>query len=105
MHEKQLAQTVKYGRKVTFQLFDGDPVTGYLAGMDDRYFLMLVPGKDGFRKVCVAYSGSPSFELHADNSYADEPHYAAMEEIIGPFRGFVSNRMLGSARDDDRRVI
>jgi hypothetical protein len=100
MSDKQLSQTVKYGRKITFQVFDGEPVVGYLAGMDEHYFLVLIPQKDGFRKVCVARLGCPSFELHPEASYVNEPHHDQMEEIIQPFRSWLVNRVLAPLRDE-----
>lgn len=100
MSVKQLAQTVRYGRRVTFLIFDGDPITGYLAGMDAKYFLVLSPGHDGFERWVVSRAGNPAFRLHDEVTYDTEPQRSAMEAIIGPFRGWISNRIFNNARSD-----
>lgn len=103
MSVKQLAQTVRYGRKVTFLVFDGDPITGYLGGMEDEYFLVLSPTEDGFEKWVLNRSGNPAFRLHTTATYEKEPQREAMEEIIGPFRGWVIARIFNGRNDTDPR--
>jgi hypothetical protein len=103
MHIKQLAQTVRYGRKVTFHVFDGDPVTGYLAGMDREYFLVLEPHHDGFKRWGIRRDGNPAFLLHGEQTYDSEAQKDALEEVIGPFRGWVNNRVLGNRNESDTR--
>jgi hypothetical protein len=104
MSTRQLAQTVRYGRLVTFLIFDGDPITGYLGGMDEDSFLVLVPGTKSYEKWVINRSGNPAYKLHDESSYEGEPTRDAMEEIIAPFRGYVVNRIFnGGARESDTR--
>lgn len=103
MNVKQLAQTVRFGRKVTFLIFDGDPITGYLGGMDEEYFYVLAPNEKGYERWVVSKAGNPAFMLHEDSTYESEAQREAMEEIIGPFRGFVINRIFNGRSDSDAR--
>lgn len=100
MSEKQLQQTVRRGRKVTFLIFDGEPITGYLAGMDDEYYLVLEPDPVGntFKRWMVTRSCNPAFELHEEETYQNEKCHVVMDEIIGPFRGWISARRNSDAR-------
>lgn len=102
MSIKQLAQTVRYGRKVTFLVFDGEPIIGYLGGMDTEYLYVLSPTADSFQRWVISRSGSPAFELHEQSTYDDEPHRAEMENIVGPFRTWIVNRIFG--RDSTRKA-
>lgn len=103
MSTKQLAQSVRHGRKVTFQIYDGEPITGYLGGMDEEYFYVLTPEEGGYRRLVILRAGSPAFELHAESTYEVEPQREAMEEIIRPFRGFIMNRIFGNGSDSEAR--
>jgi hypothetical protein len=103
MSVKQLAQTVRYGRRVTFHIFDGDDVTGYLAGMDDSYFLVLSPHHNGIRRMIINRSGNPAIELHDAMTYEDEEHRAAMEDIIGPFRGWIASHIFNGRNGAEAR--
>lgn len=102
---REIAQTVRYGRKVTFLVFDGDPIEGYVAGMDEDYFYVLAPNADGkgFRRWYINRAGNPAFELHAESTYGNEPQREAMDVIIAPFRGWVSSHVLGNGRDTETR--
>jgi hypothetical protein len=100
MSVKQLAQTVRYGRKITFLVFDGDPITGYLGGMDEEYFYVLSPIHEGFERWVINRAGNPAFMLHAEATYDGEPQREAMEEIIGRFRGWISKNILNGQRSD-----
>lgn len=94
MTERQLYASVVSGQKITFHVFDGDPIDGYLAGMDGERFFVLEPvghERATFRKQFVdRRSGSPVFEIHSDRAYRDEPAREAMDEIIGSFRKWIS---------------
>jgi hypothetical protein len=105
MSTRQIAQTVRYGRKVTFLVFDGDPITGYLAGMDEDSFLVLAPKNDGYEKWIINRSGNPAYQLHDEPTYEGESARSAMDEIIGPFRGYVMNRIFGDSRESDARKV
>lgn len=105
MEERQLAQSVIYGRKITFLIFDGEPVEGYLAGLSDNYFYVLEPTNDveiGFRRKIVNRACNPAFEMHDEITYPNEPNHAKMDEIIRPFRGWVSKNRMVNASDSAR---
>lgn len=90
MTEKQLYATVMSGQRITFEVFDSDPVDGYLAGLDSERMFVLQPRLDGgFRKRLIARSLCPVFEVHSDKAYATEPDRDDMDKIIGPFRQWV----------------
>lgn len=97
MTEKQLFQSVIEGRKITFHVFDGDPVSGYLAGMDMERLFILEPTTDGFSQKFVsrAGNGTPVFEIHEKAVYSSEVCHLEMEQIIAPFRGWISNNVRG----------
>lgn len=97
MSVRQLGQTVRHGQKVTFLIFDGDPVTGYLAGMDDEHYFVLQPGhdhgEDCFTKNLIRKHGSPHMTIHSNSTYNNEPLREEMELIVGPFRTWVMNHV------------
>jgi hypothetical protein len=97
MVDKQLWQALKNGQLITFLIFDGEPVTGYLAGMDDETYFVLEPRKNQlFKKVIIQKHGTPQFEIHPDQTYNEGiPYYEEMERIIAPFRTYVLHNHLG----------
>ena len=111
MSLKQLCQTVRSGQLVTFLIFDGDPVTGYLAGIDDAAYFVLEPfgqEREQFNKKVITKSGSPMFQIHPEPTYKEESAHDEMEEIIRPFRSWALSNVFGqskpSARAFDQKV-
>lgn len=99
MTKKQLFASVTSGQKITFDIFDGDPIIGYLAGLDDERMFVLEPiGHDRleFRKRFIdrRSGGTPVFEIHSDRAYKDEPAREAMDEIIGRFRQWIAKNVM-----------
>jgi hypothetical protein len=102
MTEKQLFRSVEQGRAITFDVFESEPIRGYLAGIDDERFFVLQPNPDGgFRKRFVSREGggTPVFEIHdvSVDSYRTEPCHAEMERIIAPFRASIATNSRGRA--------
>jgi hypothetical protein len=96
MIERQLYAAVKMGRRITFQVFDGDDISGYLAGMDSERFFVLQPAGDGstFHHQFVSRSGAgtPVLQIHQAVEglrLEDEPCREEMEAIITPFRRWI----------------
>lgn len=96
MIERQLYASVKMGRRITFQVFDGDDISGYLAGIDSERFFVLQPVGDGrtFHHQFVSRSGAgtPVFQIHEAVEglrLEDEPCREEMEAIIIPFRKWI----------------
>lgn len=95
MSDKQIAASVRFGRKVTFWPLDLDPITGYVAGMDRYTYFVLVPNPDHephsnvqvLRKYLVHKSGT-LIELHDESSIdlEDEPFREELRKIVVPFR-------------------
>lgn len=89
MLQRQLAHSVKHGRRITMHVFDGDPVTGYLAGWDDDGYLILEPRPHGYHQFYIRKVGNPHIEFHTEHSYQEEPDREKMDRIVGPFRSVV----------------
>lgn len=97
MTEKQIMQSVLDGKRVTFSVFESEPVIGYVAGMDTERFFVLQPTMNGrsFARLFVARAGSgtPLFQIHEGSTYQDEPCVDEMESIIAPFRDWISHNV------------
>lgn len=107
MSLKQLCQTVRNGQQLTFWIFDGDEVTGYLAGLDGETCFVLEPygaGRSDFRRKIIRFIGNPVFEIHPENTYDGEPAHDEMEEIIRSFRAWVMRKVFsyGRPKSDER---
>lgn len=105
MVDKQLWQALKNGQMITFLIFDGDPVTGYLAGMDDETYFVLQPrGTEFFKKIIIQKHGTPQLEIHQDSTYHEAiPYFDEMEKIIAPFRTYVLHNHLGQQNRNGSR--
>jgi hypothetical protein len=95
MTEKQLGGSVIHGRKITFAITGADSITGYLGGLDDTSFLVLVVGRNFVRPHLVSRSASPFQELHSAATLATEPHFESLESVLVPFRKWVRESLLG----------
>lgn len=99
MTEKHLARSVKNGCLVTFRVFDGDDVTGYVAGWDDDAYFVLVPmkrddGADIFERQLVRKITNPTLVLHDDPTFVDEPCRGEMDSVLNAFRIYVVRNIL-----------
>lgn len=92
MSVKQVARTVVDGRKVTFHVFDGEPVTGYVAGMDDYNWLVISPRGT---KHLIHKGSCPRIDLHDLVTYPDEENHEQIEKVVGPFRRYCSSQIFG----------
>lgn len=101
---RQLAETVKHGRRVTFQVRSAESVTGYLAGIDETHFFVLAPEGERVRLLFVTRDASPVFEVHPESTYQDEEQHPYMERIIGKFRSAIINRILVPGDSDARKA-
>lgn len=107
MTDRQLYASVTSGQKITFDVFDGDPIAGYLAGLDDERMFVLEPvGHDRttFRKRFIdrRSGGTPVFEIHSDRAYKDEPARDSMDEIIGSFRQWITKNVMNKRERSPR---
>lgn len=87
MTSKQIAASVRFGRRVTFYVLDYDPVTGYVAGMDKFNYFVLVPSNP-IEKKLIHKGNSPLIDLHDESTLDDEPEPVRTElrKIISKFR-------------------
>jgi hypothetical protein len=106
MTEKQLYASVKMGRRITFHIFDGDDISGYLAGMDSERFFVLEPHNQGFRHQFISRgAGTPVFQIHeavAGLRLEDEDCREAMSMIIDPFRRWIISNISQRSEDEPR---
>lgn len=93
MSTKQMAQTVKDGRAVTLEFAEGQTLHGYLAGMDDYYWLVVDPDTAGITLVRKGAVGAVVFDAEA--GYLSAPAYSKIEPIIRPFREAVLVTLFG----------
>jgi hypothetical protein len=103
MSLRQLAETLRHGRKITFHVAGSEPITGYLAGMDASYFLVLVPTGDSFTTEMVYRPNNHSLTLHPESTYQNEPSKQAMEKILHRFRTFMHHRV-SRGESDSRKA-
>jgi hypothetical protein len=106
MTEKQLYASVKLGRRITFHVFDGDDISGYLAGMDSERFFVLEPHDQTFRHQFINRgAGTPVFQIHeavAGLRLEDEVCRDEMKVIIGPFRRWIVSNISQRSEDESR---
>lgn len=94
MSDRQIAYSVRFGRKVTFWIVEHDEICGYVAGMDKFNYFVLVPGDDPLlpvEKFLVHKGSTPLIELHPDTTYDSEPDAIRdqLRKIISPFRNVI----------------
>jgi hypothetical protein len=93
MRARQLASTVRQGRKILFSVLDEEPVIGYLAGMDEDTYFVVVPetDKDEVHKVLLSRQSILLFQLFDERTFQEEPLYEKMNAIVKPFRDSVNS--------------
>lgn len=102
---RQVGASVKNGRKVTFDIFDADSITGYVGGWDDTSWFVLEPTPTGVKKRIVNKNCNPLITLHDEPTYGDEEFHEEMEQIIGPFRIRVLRDVFGHSRPAIRKAV
>lgn len=90
MSDRQIAATVRFGRKITIWPVDQDEVTGYVAGVDRFNYFLLVPDAEQplvVHKFLVHKAGA-LIELHDSSTLDREPEELRdqLRRIIVPFR-------------------
>lgn len=96
MTEKQLGNSVVHGRQITFAITGNDSITGYLGGLDNDSFLVLVAEKGGVRPHLICRRSSPFQELHPASTLSEELHLTSLEAVLTPFRKWVRESLLGN---------
>lgn len=91
MSTKQLARTVLDGRILTFTPLVGDPITGYLCGMDDFHWMVVTSRGT---KHLIHKASAPVIDFGVCQ-YDEEPNHPVLEQIVAPFRNFVASEFFG----------
>lgn len=100
MRVKQLVSTVRQGRKITIDILDEGGFSGYLCGMDDETYFLIIPGEKivGTEdlsdpvKMLVPKNNILFIELHDESSFMEEPDYEKMVSTVQPFKDHVNNQ-------------
>lgn len=91
MRAKQLASTVRQGRRITISILDEDQVEGYLCGMDDDTYFLICPTSDGVtEKLLISKVNVLFIRLHDERTFREEPLAHIMEPIVKPFREYIT---------------
>jgi hypothetical protein len=99
MRTKQLASTVRQGRKITIQVLDEYPFGGYLCGWDeDTYFVIIpsAPSLTGGRqnppvKRLVPKNSIQFIDIADERSFQEEESYEQMVGTVQPFKDWINN--------------
>lgn len=93
MRGRQLASSVRNGRKIMFTILDENPIAGYLAGWDEEAYLVLYEDDDDgeLYKEIISKNNILKITLFDEKTFRDENHYKEMEAIVRPFRDFLNS--------------
>lgn len=95
MSTKQMARTVMDGKMVTVQDGKTEPITGYLAGMDDFNWFIVEPS--GAQHII--HKAGLRITIYREPSYTGETNKAHLEVLIAPFRRYVERTYFGRGED------
>lgn len=93
--DKQIAGSVRFGRKVTFYPLDMDAVTGYVGGFDRYTYFVLVPNlkalddpNEPLLIKWLIHKASTHIQLHDESTFDKEPEEIRYElkEILHSFK-------------------
>lgn len=94
MTDRQIAASVRFGRRITATLSDfEEPISGYIAGMDRYNYLVLVPHSDGHIEKLLVHKGNAALiELHDESTIEHEDLRDDLLAIVRPFRRAVMSQ-------------
>lgn len=90
MRARQLASTVRQGRKVMFFILDEDPIEGYLAGWDAETYFVVYPYGGAVMKELIPRNNLLKIFLFDESSFREEPLYEEMNKIVRGFRDLIN---------------
>jgi hypothetical protein len=90
MRARQLASTVRQGRRISIIILDENPVEGYLAGWDAETYFMVYPLGDQVFKELVPKNNILKIVLFDESTFREEPYYEEMNGIVRPFRDMIN---------------
>ena len=95
MRARQLASSVRQGRKLTFIILDENPVEGYLAGWDaDTYFVIYTNlSSPTVQKTLIPKQSILRIILHDERTFRedDEQVNRVMDPLVKKFRDYINN--------------
>lgn len=97
MRAKQLASSVRQGRKLTFLILDEYPIEGYLAGWDDDTYFVVYEYEGEVFKTLIPKSNILRITLSDKGTFREEKLYEKMNEVVRPFRTKINNTYFQSA--------
>lgn len=86
--DREIAFAVRTGQRVTFNPLVGEPVTGYVGGMDDFHWKVATI-EDGNVVVVLVHKTAATVKVHPKPTYNDDEHRHDLEQIVAPFRDYV----------------
>ena len=90
MRARQLASTVRQGRRIMISVLDENPVEGYLAGWDSETYFMVYPLDGEVFKMLIPKRNILNILLFDGSSFREEPLYDEMNKIVRPFRDIIN---------------
>lgn len=101
MWARQLASTVRQGRKITVSILDEDQVEGYLAGMDEDTIFLLEPRDDGtFLKLLINRANILFIHLQDEKTFMEEQCYDDMAPVLRSFKDYVNKTYFPPERNE-----
>lgn len=97
MSSKQMAYSVRHGRKVNFHFVSGIVRDGYICGEDSFHWRAITSSGLVF---LVHKSAVEMVEFPEQSTYDDEPYREELEKTVGPFREFVEVHHFGKREGD-----
>jgi hypothetical protein len=91
MWAKQLASTVRQGRKITVSILDEEQQEGYLAGMDAQSIFLLVPTLTGsHQKLLIPRTAILFVHIQDERTFMEESDYDEMSKVARPFKDYIN---------------
>lgn len=100
--DREIAFAVRTGQQVTFHPAVGDPVTGYVCGMDDFHWKVIVPSNHN--SIELIHKTAPRVQVHPEPTY-DQDKTEAIEKIVAPFRSWVMKEFFQQGEEPSPRHL
>lgn len=90
MRARQLASTVRQGRKIMLFILDEDPIDCYLAGWDPDTYFVVYPYDGAVVKELIPRENILKILLFDESTFREEGLYESMNKIVRPFRDMIN---------------
>jgi len=98
--DREIAFAVRTGQLVTFHPAVGEPVTGYVCGMDDFHWKAIVPSDNS---VHLIHKSAPVVRVHPEPTYDQETNKDDLEKVVSAFRAWVMRTFFQQAEEPRTR--